>query len=258
MMPQTEAYQHTDHIDYGETARLGIIIPSGNVVAEREIAAMLPNGISAHFTRLRLRGSSVEELQSMTSGLEEAAGLLADAKVDKIIFHCTAVTTFDAEAGLRISQRISNATGTQSFSTSEAIVAAFRAFDAHRAVLISPYVEDIHERERQFLRAHGIEVVSDGRMDVGPVEMLGRIPPKAFVDLAQEKACAEAQMFFLSCTATRTAGVIRPLELLLGRPVTTSNQAMVWYALRTCHVVPSATGYGELFTRHLSADGLGS
>jgi maleate cis-trans isomerase len=243
----------TAAIDYGDVARLGVILPSGNVVAECEIGAMLPAGVSAHFTRLRLRGSSVEDLQEMTAGVEDAAALLADANVDHIIFHCTAVTTFDADAGRRISARISAASGIKSFSTSEAIVAAFRAFDARRSVLISPYVEDIHDREKRFLNAYGIEVVRDGRMGVGPVETLGRLPPGAFRDLTIENASVDADMYFLSCTAVRTAGLIGSLETALSKPVITSNQVMLWYALQLSGLTCSAVPFGMLFTKNIQS-----
>jgi hypothetical protein len=44
---------------------------------------------------------------------------------------------------------------------------------AHPIRSCLPYVEDINELERLFLNACGIEVVSDGRLDVAPVEMQG-------------------------------------------------------------------------------------
>ena len=42
-------------IDYGDAVRLGIIVPSGNVIAEPQIRAMLPRGVSPLFTRLALQ-----------------------------------------------------------------------------------------------------------------------------------------------------------------------------------------------------------
>ena len=66
--------------DYGDRARLGVITPSGNYVAEPEIHAMLPPGVAALVTRLPLTGSSEAQLRAMTEALEPAARLLADAK----------------------------------------------------------------------------------------------------------------------------------------------------------------------------------
>ena len=45
-------------IDYGSRLRAGLLVPSGNSVAELEIRAMLPSEGSARVTRLPLRGSS--------------------------------------------------------------------------------------------------------------------------------------------------------------------------------------------------------
>ena len=67
-------------IDYGDRARLGLLVPSGNRVAEPELQAMLPPGVTALVTRLELRGSSEPELLHMIGALEPAARLLADAR----------------------------------------------------------------------------------------------------------------------------------------------------------------------------------
>lgn len=98
-------------IRYGWRGRLGILLPSGNVAAEPQFQAMLPDGVSLHTTRLRLTGSSDAQLQAMTDNVEEAASLLGDAGVDLILFHCTAVSTWDAEAEEPLIARIAKATG---------------------------------------------------------------------------------------------------------------------------------------------------
>ena len=63
-------------IDYGSRLRVGVLIPSGNSVAEPEIRAMLPRDVSMLVTRLSLRGSSRAELMRMLDQLEAASELL--------------------------------------------------------------------------------------------------------------------------------------------------------------------------------------
>jgi maleate isomerase len=72
-------------IDYGARLRAGILIPSGNSVAEPELRAMQVEGISLLVTRLSLRGSSKPELMRMLDRLEAASELLADAQVGCIV-----------------------------------------------------------------------------------------------------------------------------------------------------------------------------
>ena len=62
-------------IDYGDRARLGILVPSGNTVAEPELRAMLPSGVGMSVARLPLVGSSEAELRAMIDRLEEEAVL---------------------------------------------------------------------------------------------------------------------------------------------------------------------------------------
>ena len=95
----------TESPRYGWRARLGMLLPSGNAAAEAQFNAMLPDGVSLHTTRLKLTGSTDAELLAMTESLEEGASLLADACVDLILFHCTAVTTWDADMDRALPER---------------------------------------------------------------------------------------------------------------------------------------------------------
>jgi maleate isomerase len=234
-------------VDYGDLSRIGIIIPSPNIVAESEIRAMSPPGVGVHFTRLPLRGSSAEELAQMQVGVDEAADLLADAGVNQIVFHCTAVTTFDAKVGQAISDRIKTRTGIDAFSTSEAIIAALRVLGAHDVAMITPYIEAIHERERVFLATNGIRTVIDSRMDISDVNDFGRITPQQIMDEVIAHADPRASAYFISCTAVRSAGLIKWLEEVLRCPVITSNQAMMWYALARAAVPSPKSQFGRIF-----------
>lgn len=109
-------------IDYGSRLRAGALIPSGNSVAEPELRAMLPPEASLLVTRLPLRGSSRAELMRMLDQLEAAAGLLADAAVEVIVFHCTAVSTFAPDMAEAIRERIEKSTGKKCFTTADAVL----------------------------------------------------------------------------------------------------------------------------------------
>jgi maleate isomerase len=242
----------TPGIEYGDRLRLGIIVPSGNVIAEPQIRAMLPPGVNALITRLALRGSSEAELRRMEAGVEDASRLLADAQVDRIVFHCTAVTTFSPEAGPAIRHRITAATGIRGLVTSDSLGAAFKALRIRRVVLLTPYIAPVHQREIAFLEHLGLDVVGDAALGIDTNDAMARVSPAALEDwaLSQRNDCADG--YFLSCTALRTAELIAPLEQKLGRPVLTSNQVMVWHALRDAGVDGGDPVWGQLFKQELA------
>lgn len=233
-------------IDYGDRLRLGIIVPSGNVIAEPQIRAMLPAGVGALITRLALRGSSEAELRRMEAGVEDAARLLADAQVDRIVFHCTAVTTFSPEAGLAIRERIRAATGIPGLVTSDALAAAFQTLRIRRVVLLSPYIAPVHRREIAFLEHLGLDVVGEAALGIDTNDEMARLSPAQLEKWAMSQHHEQADGYFLSCTALRTAELIAPLERALARPVLTSNQVMVWHALRDVGIPGGSSVWGQL------------
>src|ERR1700749_2498950 len=119
-------------IDYGSRLRAGVLIPSGNSVAEPEIRAMLPRDVSMLVTRLSLRGSSKAELMRMLDQLEAASTLLADAQVDCIVFHCTAVAPFAPELADGIRERITAASRIKCFTTADSILEGLRRVQGER------------------------------------------------------------------------------------------------------------------------------
>ncbi len=199
-------------IDYGARLRVGVILPSGNVVAEPQIHAMAPPGVAFYVTRLALRGSSEAELRHMMDGVESAAALLADAAVDLIVFHCTAVTTFSPESGPAIRARIEAATGIPGVVTSDALAAAFQALGLRRIALLSPYIPDVHQREIAFVQGLDVAVTHDAALGVNTNAEMGRLSPETLAAWVQENRDPQADGYFVSCTAIRTAELIETLR----------------------------------------------
>lgn len=233
-------------IDYGDRARLGLLVPSGNSVAEPELHAMLPPGITALVTRLELRGSSEPELLAMVGALEPAAKLLGDARPDLIAFHCTAVSTFAPAMAAGIRDRIEAATGIPACATADGILAALALLGARRILLVTPYIDAVHDREIGFLADHGITVVGGDRMGIDTNAEMARILPEAIAARVRAAAVPGAEACFISCTAIRSAGLIAQLEAELGMPVLTSNQAMAWHATRRLGLREAVSGFGRL------------
>jgi maleate isomerase len=234
-------------IDYGDRLRIGAIIPSGNPIVERELNAMAPPGAGFFFTRAALTGSSERELMNMAAGAGAAAVLLADARVHRIVFHCTAITTFSPEIGEKIRSEIESLTGIPAIVTSQAIIAALHALQARRVVLLTPYIEAVHEREKEFLKRNNIDVLLDKALGLNTNTEMAALEPGFLARFVHDNMSAEADAYFLSCTAIRSAGIIRKLEAELGRPVITSNQVAAWYALSSGGALRMPTVFGRLF-----------
>ena len=234
---------------FGWRGRIGMILPSANRVAEPELMDMLPSGVSLHTTRIKLAGMSPAELLASTEKVEEAAALLADTGPDLIAFHCTAVSTYDADLELSLKRRIAKASGRPAVATSDALIAAFRALGAKKLVLLSPYPQALNDREAAFLERHGLRVLHEIGLDL-PVAEHADIAPEEWHRQALAHRHPDADAYFLGCTNIRAVPAIAIIERDLGRPVVPSNQAILWHALRTNGMRDQLGGFGALLARH--------
>jgi maleate isomerase len=190
--------------------------------------------------------SSAAHALSMLDRLEEAAGLLADAEVDRIIFHCTAVSMYSPEIVGEITRRVAAVTPIPLVITSEAIIAALRALQATKIVLVTPYVQATNDREVRFLTHHGIEVLRDHGLGIEHGTGMAAVEPEQWYREVMAMRDPAADAYFISCTAVRSADVIEALERDLDRPVITSNQGMIWAALRAAGIADRRSGFGRL------------
>ena len=227
---------------------VGMLLPSGNIVAERQIRAMLAPGVELHTTRLALTGSSDEDLARMTDRLEEAAGLLADAHVDLIAFNCTAVSMHEPAMDARIADRIKTATGIRAVTTAEAIIAALETLAANRVALVTPYIEAVTKREAAFLAHHGVDVMCEASYGINSNWDMAQVSGQTWRAFAREHRQEGADACLMSCTAIESAEVIEDIERDLDCPVVTSNQALAWYCQRIGGIEDAVEGFGALLS----------
>lgn len=237
-------------LDYGSRGRVGLLLPSVNRAAEPQLRAMLPQSIGIAVTRLKLVDSSEEALLGMARDVETASALLADAGVDLIVFHCTAVSTYSAELEASILERIKDATGLPAVATSQALVGALHALQARQVVMLSPYTAAVDEREAAFFKLRGFEILGNAGLNCSTGREMMAITPEAWQSFALANAHPEADTYVLSCTTVRTAEAVSPLEKALGRPVVTSNTAVAWYCMRMFAMTEEVRGFGTLLSRN--------
>jgi maleate isomerase len=236
--------------NYGSRLRIGMMMPCRNTVAEPDARALLPEGVSLHTTRLRLLGTSHEELLAMTREVEGAAELLAAAKMNLLAFHCTAASTLDADLGADVVARIERSTGIKATATSEALLAALAALGAKRIVMVSPYKQHINDSEVAFFAQHGIEVLEEVGLALPDAETMSAVTPDEWYERTLALKRPDADAYFLSCTNIRAVPAIERLELALKAPVISSNQAMIWHCLRKAGLEDVVYGYGRLLRSH--------
>jgi maleate isomerase len=121
---------------------------------------------------------------------------------------------------------------------------------ARRIGVLTPYRADVNRIVADYIRARGFAVPVFGSFNEQDDGVVARITPasvKRGVATILEKA--EVDAVFVSCTSVRLAEAARAIEAETGVPITSSNHAMAWHALRLAGVDDPLPQWGSLFER---------
>ena len=237
------------------TARVGLIIPSSNRMVEAEMVPAFPAGAVAHVTRLRMTGTNRLTFEQLLPRIEDAARALADARCDVVVFHCTANSMEGGKSGEeQILAALAQAGARRATTTITAIQRAFSALGARRIVLITPYSVSTTEHEADFLRKAGYDVLSAQGFALDGSDAYCRTPSQFWYDRVVAARRPDADAYLISCANISVFGVIDDLEARLERPIVTSNQAVIWEALRLIGWRAPPRHLGRLFAMRLAGE----
>ena len=124
-----------------------------------------------------------------------------------------------------------------------ALVEAASDLKLDRVGFASPYTRKLNREGAEFLTQSGIEVVNIAYVgeDLGNYGQ-GELTPERVLGLGLEADHSEANGILLSCTDMRAVEVIASLESSTGKPVVTSNQAMMYCACKILGISQSVPG----------------
>jgi arylmalonate decarboxylase len=233
----------------GWRARLGLLVPSVNTVVEPEMYAMAPPGVALITSRLLVPtvDLSQENLDSIIAAVDDSIGLLPLEELSAIAFCCTGASFYRGGHWDRVlAERIAAAAGRPAVTTSGAAVAALRCLGVRRVAVASPYGDTLNAQLTEFLEANEFEVTGLAALHTESAYANARHSHQTIYELARRADSAGAEGIFIPCTNLPASGVVEPLEIDLGKPVVSANQATFWQALRAAGIRQPLPGLGRL------------
>lgn len=219
--------------------RIGMIVPSSNSNAEPDAQLLSPPGVTIHVTRSggydpRAIPDADEMRQFAHQALDQQLRLLVDAEVELIAYACTSATLAEGpEFDRRFCAEIEQKSGVPAVTTAGAIVEALQDLGAGRVAFTSPYVPDLNRESVEFIEACGIEVVSQLGFDEAlDSHQQNDLTPEDAYRMGSAADHEDADALVISCTAYRSLEAVPALENTLGKPVVTSNSALMYVAFQ--------------------------
>ena len=230
---------------YGWRAKIGLITPMSENI-EHAFHIHAPEGVSFASTKI---GRSAEVL---TDRVEQAAALYRDYSVDLVVFGCSSChCPVDYEWEQECVRRIEQVSGHPALSAGTAVLEALKALNAKKVAVLTPYSDAANEGERKFLEENGFEVTTIAAMDVSYISGRGfeleSCDEYMLYRNVRKLNLKDTDVFLLSSMELSTMELVDDLETVLGIPVVTSQQAVLWSALRHCRVGAKPEKLGKLF-----------
>ena len=249
------------HIGYetdkgiGSKAHLGFIILANDQTLSYELYKIINiPGIAVYESRQEVTEYSLltqEALESQKDFIANAAKTInVRHPSDVVAYGCTsgAMALGDEVIAEKVHEFIPNALVTNPL---KGAIEAFRTLSVKRIAFLSPYIENVNSNVIQKIEEAGVAVPVAARFfkeGSNPTKDAPFISPASIEEAVISIGGGyDVDAVFISCTQMRLADVLDTIEEKLGKPVITSNLALIWHTLRLAGYREHLEGFGKLF-----------
>jgi maleate cis-trans isomerase len=233
---------------YGVKGKVGLLVPAGNRVILPEFYRIDPEGMAFFETRMIIEGSWISE-DSNFAMIENAARGLNELKVCRVelcVLACTA-TSFLKGKGWdeAFTRKALEETGIPATTTVLSILEALAFLNVKKVAVATPWHSEINQKAVSYLQGNGYDVVRVYSEPLDRITVNDQWPDFA-QRLAQKADHEAAEAVCLFATDLRTIDILSPAEKILGKPVISSNQSILFNVLRILGHNQTLPGYGSL------------
>jgi maleate isomerase len=231
-----------------QSMRIGLLALSTDPTIERDFRQIINTEEVEFFVSRIAYGNSdtAENYRAMAFELTKATELiLPGGDLDVVAYGCTSATV---EIGVKtIFEQIRIARpGIACTTPMTAVCKGLNQLGIKRISLLTPYGDEVNHSIRKYLDSQGISAINIASFYLDTDEEKLQVSPAAICKAACEIDRDDVEAIFISCTALRAAEAIASIESQLHKPVLSSNQALIWEALRLGGYNKPIFGYGYL------------
>lgn len=249
-----ENIEFTTDDGIGSNARIGLVVLATDFTIEHEFRQVFDEPEIGLFTARILNEASVtpETLSAMEARITDTVDLILPGEtLDVVAYGCTSASMVMGEE--KVFSRIKASRPDAKCTTpATAAFAAFNAFGAKRIAVLTPYRSDVNQIVKNYIENAGFEVPVFGSFNEEHDPTVARIDAVSISNAVDRlKGLGDFDAVFVSCTNVRLMDAVCEIEKNTGVPVTSSNHAMAWHAMRLAGDNRKLTHLGQLYQKLL-------
>ena len=238
----------------GSKARIGMIVLASDHIIENEFREIIRiPGVALYQSRIPNSPLiSSDSLKAMEDNIsKQAMVILPEIKLDVLGYCCTSASVVIGENTV-IKTMSDSRPEAKPTTPITAALAAFEALQIKKIGILTPYSNNINVLIRKYIQGQGYQVPAFGSFNEPNDNHVAKISPKSIRNAVIEIGSRdEVEGVFISCTNLRFINEAEAIERRIGKPITSSNQAIIWHSLRLANIQEKIRGYGTLFQKQL-------
>ena len=232
--------------------RIGLIALASDFMIEKDFAKVI-NGKKIDFFVNRIKcynPLTSKNLIRMSNDVTNVAKeLLPNQKIDCIAYGCTSGTIV---AGFKsIEKKIKKVKPKTKVTTpSTAALKALKKMNIKKISLFTPYPKKLNFEVMKFFQKEKFIITANSFFDISSDIDIGKVDPDYLFQVLSKMDHKDADALFVSCTALPILSILEKLEKKINKVVLSSNQALIWDALKNIKQEKSVRGFGKLFYKN--------
>jgi maleate isomerase len=227
---------------------IGFLVPAGNRVILPEMYHMAGGTYGFFETRLMVSGDHIssESNFAMVKNIKRGMQEMQTARVDACVFACTVSSFLKGQDWDGNFCRVwEDTVGFAISTTAMSLVKSLRYLNVSKIAVATPWHETANEAATKYMEGNGFEVVSISSHSLNRWKVNDMKPEETYrFALSADSPRAECLCIF--ATDLPSAEILEKLEMKIGKPVISSNSAILWNALNMVKAEKGVKGFGRL------------
>jgi maleate isomerase len=239
-------------------ARMGLIVPSTNVIAESDMWDAAPPGVTFHTGRLYVSDPDLSSDEAFLAFLEQIREAL-DVSVrdvitcepDFLVMGMSSETFWGGAKGNKeFTRSLEEKSGLKVATGADACRKALEVLDVRKLAVITPYQPVGDEQVYRYFSDIGADVVRLKGLRCEHATAPARVPEKVLHDAIMALDGPDVDAVFQVGTNLSMVRLADRAEREIGKPVVAINAAILWSALRMCGIDDRYEGFGPLLREY--------
>lgn len=239
-------------------ARMGLVVPSTNVVAETDMWTAAPAGVTFHTGRLRITEPDLSSDEAFVAFLDQIRASLGPTvedvitcEPDLLVMGLSSETFWGgAEGNAEFTADLEKASGLKVATGADACRKAVEAVGVERLAILTPYQAVGDEQVIKYFTDIGTTVVRIKGLRSENCTAPAKVSEDTAAALVDELNGDDVDAVVQVGTNLSLMRVADRAEKELGKPVIAINAAILWTALRMIGIDDRYEGFGPLLREH--------